>query len=342
MTYDVNENLRVGAMGTSGGPDGRTSNSLAGLDAVWQTSKFHGDKNLGFALWGARSFGGVGPGQRDGWGVKVQYPNDLWNLQGSFKEFGDALDPALGFLLRPGTRQYTSYLAYQPRPSGGIFAGVRQFFFEVEPVVITDLAGETETWRVFMAPVNFRSQAGDHYEANFAPEFERLSQPFEVAPGVIVPAGSYRFNRFRVNIESSDSRPLSVGETVCLKGFMTDNSTQIQAFVVDRGLRTSPTRALRGERLRYLPEGNFILRLWQVKTVYAFNPNLLLAAFFQYDSESENLGMNARLRWTIQPGRDLFVVWNRGWKHPITGGSPDFLSPEADQFIVKLRWAFRR
>ena len=29
-----------------------------------------------------------------------------------------------------------------------------------------------------------------------------------------------------------------------------------------------------------------MFRLWQLKTVYAFNPNLVLAAFFQYDSES--------------------------------------------------------
>ena len=34
-----------------------------------------------FGLWGARSFGDVGAGDRGGWGVKVQYPNDLWNLQ---------------------------------------------------------------------------------------------------------------------------------------------------------------------------------------------------------------------------------------------------------------------
>ena len=78
--------------------------SLAGVDAVWQTAKFQGDKNLAFALWGARSFGDVGPGDRAGWGVKAQYPNDLWFLEASFKQFGDSLVPALGYLPRPGSR----------------------------------------------------------------------------------------------------------------------------------------------------------------------------------------------------------------------------------------------
>jgi hypothetical protein len=52
--------------------------------------------------------------------------------------------------------------------------------------------------------------------------------------------------------------------------------------------------------------------------------------------------MNARLRWTIQPGRDLFVVWNRGWRHPLGPDSPYFLTPVDDQVIVKLRWTFTR
>jgi len=341
VTYDVNRNLRIGAIGSNGNPNGRTSNSLAGLDAVWQTASFHGDKNLGFGIWAARSFGEVGPGDRNGWGVKFQYPNDLWNIQAAFKEFGDALDPALGYLPRPGTRQYSSYVAYQPRPSSALFSSVRQFFFELEPVLITDLHGETESFRVFMAPINFRSLAGDHYEANYAPEYQRLTEPFEIARGVVIPIGSYEFHRFRVQVESSDARPFSAGGTVWFGGFYDGHLTQVEGFIKWTEGSGHLQLALNLENdYGYLPEGDFVFRLWQLKTVYAFNPDVLLATFVQYDSESQNLGLNARLRWTIRPGRDLFVVWNRGWKHPISDGSPYFLSPEADQFIVKLRWTF--
>jgi hypothetical protein len=273
----------------------------------------------------------------------VQYPNDLWNIQGAFKQFGDALDPVLGYLPRPGTRQFSSYAAYQPRPSGGHFSGVRQFFFELEPSLITDLHGNTQSFRVFTAPINFRSQPGDHYEANYAPEYQRLTAPFEIAPGVVIPTGSYRFHRFRVQVESSDARSLSVGGTVWFGGFYGGHLTQAQGFVKWTEGSGHLQLALDVENdYGYLPEGNFIFRLWQLKTIYAFSPDLLLATFLQYESESENLGLNARLRWTIRPGRDLFVVWNRGWRHPISDGSPYFLSPETDQVIVKLRWTFTR
>ncbi len=31
-------------------------------------------------------------------------------------------------------------------------------------------------------------------------------------------------------------------------------------------------------------------------------------------TKSQNVDNNMRLRWTIQPGNDLFIVWNRGWQ----------------------------
>jgi hypothetical protein len=342
FTYDVNRNLRVGAIGTNGNPNGETSNTLAGLDAVWQTATFRGDKNLGLGIWTARNFGDVGPGQRGGWGFKAQYPNDLWDIETAYNDFGDALDPALGFLPESGIHQYRAFISYQPRPSGGLFSGIRQFFFELYPIVATDLHGEVDHWRLFTGPINFRTQLGDHFEVNYAPEYQRLTEPFEVAPGVVIPPGRYSFHRYRVQVESSDSRPLVLAATVWFGGFYGGHLTQIIGSASWAEGSGHLQLALDAENdYGYLPEGNFIVRLWQAKTVYAFNPNLILSAYFQYDSESRNLGMNARLRWTIQPGNDVFLVWNRGWKHPAETGS-ELLVPEVDQVILKVRWTFTR
>src|SRR3954464_10312059 len=46
VSYDFNENLRVGTILTHGDPEARRNNTLAGIDAVWRTSKFLGNKNL--------------------------------------------------------------------------------------------------------------------------------------------------------------------------------------------------------------------------------------------------------------------------------------------------------
>jgi len=40
VSYDFNENLRIGTILTHGDPEARRNNTLAGIDAVWRTSKF--------------------------------------------------------------------------------------------------------------------------------------------------------------------------------------------------------------------------------------------------------------------------------------------------------------
>jgi hypothetical protein len=83
-----------------------------------------------------------------------------------------------------------------------------------------------------------------------------------------------------------------------------------------------------------------VQRLWSVQAAYAWNPNLVLSSFIQYDTTCQNVGTNSRLRWTIKPGNDLFIVWNRGWQRIITAPHVSII-PQTDLIAVKLRWTFR-
>jgi hypothetical protein len=80
----------------------------------------------------------------------------------------------------------------------------------------------------------------------------------------------------------------------------------------------------------------------QLNLVYAFNPNLIWSNFLQYDTESQNVGNNMRLRWTLKPGNDLFIVWNRGWQRLLLSRSDLNVIPDRDVLAIKLRWTFRR
>jgi hypothetical protein len=40
------------------------------------------------------------------------------------------------------------------------------------------------------------------------------------------------------------------------------------------------------------------------------SPDLSVASYAQYDTDSDSLGVNTRLRWTFLPVADLFVVYN--------------------------------
>lgn len=342
VTYDVNENLTVGAIATDGDPQGIRENSLVGVDVLWRTSQFRGDKNFSVGAWSAASYGDIPDGQNTGWGFKVDYPNDLWDLSATVKDFGENLDPALGFLPRPGTRWYSTGVVYKPRPQGGHFNWVRQFFFELYPRYIEDASGNVESWRVFMAPFNARTQSGEHLEANINLQFERLDEPFEITDGVFIPVGDYHFTRYRFEAQSSSHRPWRIGGRIWFGDFYTGQLTESNFFAS----YTTPQGHLQLElSLEHdvgdLPEGDFTLDIGQFKIVYAFNPDMILSSNIQYDSESRDVGANTRFRWTIKPGADLFIVWNRGWQRPFDNDSFFGLKTVSDQLVAKLRWTFR-
>ncbi len=343
-SYDVNSKLRVGTLFTNGDPDGIHRNRLAGFDAVWRTSEFLGNKNFQMGGWTAFSSGDLARGDNKGWGFRFDYPNDLWDCSASLNHFGEAMDPALGFLPRPGTQQLDLACVWQPRPSkSGPLGWIRQEFAEHEFTRVTDYLGITESWRFFWAPINLRLESGDHLEFNWVPSYEYLTEPFEISNGVTLPVGGYRFNRFRLEFLSSPHRRWEFGNTSWFGTFYDGRLLQQNNYV----RLTTPggkwqTGATVDQNFGTLKEGRFVQRLWQLNLAYAFNPNLVLTSFLQYDNESQNVGNNLRLRWTIKPGNDLFVVWNRAWKRIILTREDLSIVPDSELFAVKLRWTFRK
>lgn len=341
LSWDLDRHWRLGFIGTNGDPSAQARNSLGGLDSVWQTSELFGDKNFLVGLWGARSSGDLPAGSPTGWGAKVDYPNDLWDMNITFNRFGDALDPGLGFLPRPGTRQLSAYTAFQPRPKPGALDWIRQAFFEVQYSRVEDLQGNLQSWQLFTAPFNITTQAGDHLEANSQPEREVLVQPFEISPGVVIPAGDYRFDRYRVQVESAASREWQLSSTFWMGGFYGGRLLQ---WIEGAGFNVAGGRfhlTLSTENdFGHLPWGDFVQRLYQLKAERAWSPDLILSALLQYDTATRDLGANLRLRWSPKPGVDAFLVWNRGWQRPDLNGPLRFL-PQQETVSAKLRWTFR-
>lgn len=341
LTYDVDDHLRVGTLLTRGDPTGQTHNLFAGVDAVWHTATFRGDKNLTLSGWAARTQDDGLQGRHSGWGVYAQYPNDLWNWNASVNVFGDALNPALGFLPRPGTRQYDVYIDYRPRPTSDALNWARQFFYQFEVQQIDDLHGITQTRRIFTAPFNVDAESGEHYEFDWIPDYEALTEPFQIADGVTLPAGRYHFNRYRFETQSSDARPWRIGSVVELGDFYSGRLTQYMPFVDWTTLEGKLRFELQNETdVGRLPQGRFIQRLYQLKLSYSFSPDLILSSFAQYDSAQGHVGINARLHWIVAPGRDFYLVFNHGVETSVTDPIARY-APISNAVIAKLRWDFR-
>ncbi len=344
ISHDYTRNLRVGALFTNGNPDGRRRNTLAGLDAVWQTSEFRGDKNFMVGVWTVMTAGDIPKGRRSGWGYRVDYPNDLLDCSTTFDDFGDALAPALGFLPRPGTRQYSAGCRLMPRPSkDGPFGFIRQQTFGNRYSRVTNLRGVNESWDFRISPIDVQFESGEQFEFTWEPQYEFLTRPFEVTNGLAIPAGAHRFNRWEVEAATSSHRQLRVSVSVERGGFYNGRLTQWESSLD----WTSPDGRYQvglgaEQNFGRLPAGNFVQRLWQLQAAFAWSPNLVLTSYLQFDTESQNLGTNTRLRRTLKPGRELFFVWNRGWQRLRRSPHEMILAPDTEFLAVKLRWTFRQ
>jgi hypothetical protein len=333
LSRNLFEQSWIGAIVTNGNPDGTGDNTLVGADARFATSRFRGDKNVVLDLFVERSADrSAGTDYAGGFGLS--YPNDRWDLFLNWKQIGDGFQPALGFVPRAGIRKTNARVAFQPRPRRW---GIRQFFFELEPEYITNLGNRLENWRLFVAPFNVRTESGEHLEWNVIPEFEHLDAPFEIHPGVVVPAGSYQWHKYRTEVNTATKRRWVVDFAYWWGGFY--DGTRKQTGV---GLTLKPNAhlslAARVDRNDIsLREGRFSTQILTARADYNFTPNVSWQNLEQYDNESKLLGFQSRFRWILRPGNDLFLVVNRGWTRAFDGS----FEPLFDRASAKLQYTFR-
>ena len=86
-----------------------------------------------------------------------------------------------------------------------------------------------------------------------------------------------------------------------------------------------------------LPNASFTSRLAQARVDLHFSPDVSWRNLVQYDNDSRNLSVQSRLRWTITPGSDLFMVFGTGWLRT----ERDSFRPEGVEATAKLVWTFR-
>jgi Domain of unknown function (DUF5916) len=342
VSYDVDQHLRIGANVTNGDPEAQLTNTFAGMDAVWRTSTFMGKHSLDFGGWGATTQGQLPKGSREAWGVRAEYPNDLVNCYADTNRYGDGFDPLLGYLPRPATQQTTAGCYYGPRPSpDGSFRYIRQAFFKTDFSRITDTQGNLQSQNIDLTPIYLESNAGDYLAVSAFLRHETLTTPFSVVPSVTYPVGSFDFERYGAKLQTSSQRTLQFTTSTFFGGYYNGRllyQADSLTWAPFRG-KVVTTFATVND-FGKTPQGNYVERLYQFNGALALNPDLSLSSFVQYDNVSYALSSNTRLRWTIKPGDDFFLIWNRTWIRNIAQPGTS-LDPDAESLTAKIRWTFR-
>jgi hypothetical protein len=339
MTQNIFAQSKVGWIFTNGSPTGER-NSLAGVDFNYSSSKFFGDKNIMLAAWGAYNWNEREEGRHHGFGFRADYPNDLWNVQTTYAYYGEALDPGLGYMMRQGIQTAFARVAFQPRSAGGFLGRfVRQFFFDAIADYYWDLSGNLETSQINVSPLGFRTQNGERFGFSIVANRDVLPYDFEVAEGVILPAGRFDFMSFRLDASTANHRPvvfdagynfgqfysghyddINLGLTLKFKGYA--------ALALDANI-------VRGR----LPESRFSENVYQVRADIFLSPDLGLMNYVQFDDISNALGWSARVRWQISPGNEIFLVYNKNWERRWDPAGR--FAPLGDRGVIKISLSIR-
>jgi hypothetical protein len=332
----------VGAIVTGGDPAEGRSGQTYGADLRLATSRFLGRPNNvvvnGYAV---RSVNEGISGRDWSYGFSAHYPNDRFNAQVAVREIQENFRPALGFVQRDNVRLFRVAGSYNPRPKN--FLNVQQMFHDVYYTRFTRLDnGEVESWDLYVTLLDWHLSSGDnlHGMFDFNPTYERLFEPFAISPGVLLLPGEYRFTRFRSNLLSTATkRRLSGSVNLTYGGYWSGNAEQVTTSITYKVPPRFTVTVGTNQTFARLPEGRFTARIFTSTVSYAATPRLSLSNLIQYDNRSRNLGWQTRVRWTLQPGTDLFFAFNQGWIHE-DGGSLRFRTQDS-KVSAKFQYSFR-
>jgi hypothetical protein len=334
----------IGAIVTAGNQEEPIDSSMIGADMRLATSSFLGSRqNFLVNAWGLKS-NNQGVGEKDSaYGFGAAFPNDRYQAQIEWREIQENFDPALGFVQRSNVRMWSMGASFNPRPKGQKF-GVQQMFHDFFYRRFTRIDnGQVETWKINATIFDWHFQSGDsvHSIMDLNPTFERLFEPFEISPGVVLPPGDYRFTPMRFSFASAQKRKLQGSFGLAVGNFWSGTANEVTTglryqlppkFTIS--LNTNQTFAK-------LPQGNFVARIFSSTIDYSVSPLLTFQNLIQFDNRSGNLGLQSRVRWTITPGSDLFFIFGQGWLQELDErGGLDFRVHDS-KLATKLQYAFR-
>ncbi|HJQ25265.1 MAG TPA: DUF5916 domain-containing protein [Blastocatellia bacterium] len=238
-----------------------------------------------------------------------RYENDHVRFIGVYEDIGSNFNPEMGFVERNGIRQYFGQAAYKPRPR--FIPGVRRMEFETQLEYYEDRSGHLSTRQ---AEFSWETEFNNSAIFFFRPVedvTDVLKAPFEIRPGIVIPRGSYHFNRPRISFSSDSSKRIVFTAREKWGDFYSGRLYETSAGITWRPNEHFLLDLSDSYNRVWLPQGNFSTNLLGGRASYNFSRKLLTSAFVQLNSAARLSSVNLRLRYIFRPNSDFFVIYNQ-------------------------------
>ncbi len=294
----------VGVIGThrSKALDSPGSNSLYGLDT--RLSFF---SNFFIDAYYARTKTTGRTGNDTSYRGRVENAGDRYGFAVEHLRVGQDFNPEVGFIRRSDFRRTFGQVRFSPRHTSSDL--VRKYTMQASiDHYVGDSTGIVET-REATGQFDVQFKNGERWRTSYTRNYEFLTDPFEIATGVVIPVGGYDFQNVQSRYTFGPQRLIAGTFGAKTGSFFGGDRSEVSASArvkFSTKLGIEPRLAV---NFIDLPQGRFTTHLARIRITYTATPRMFVEALTQYSSASDSVGTNVRYRWEYTPGSDLFIVY---------------------------------
>ena len=340
VSHSIFGESKIGAIYTNGNPAENQSNSLFGVDFQYRDSNFYRGKSLDIVSMYQQSDDPDFTDDQASYTLAFEIDdNEGWTGGGQYFVVEENYSPGLGFTQRVNTELFSGQLQHRWR-----FRGSELFQEMISRIGFTrwtDLdTGDLDTYEIEAIPFFVRMNRGDTFRLRVRRTTETVVEGRDPSGDLNlgIPAGTFTDLVYDFRYQTPSYYNLTGSIEVAQGDFFSGEQININPEAnwqinqnVMVGLGYDLTQFKFEDETVYTREVEFDLNI-------AFTTNISLTSRIEYDNVRDQATFTNRLRWNLEPGQDLFVVFNQGLVDE--DENYDF-SPETTSAAFKFRYTLR-
>jgi hypothetical protein len=217
--------------------------------------------------------------------------------------------PGLGYVRRPGETLYRTKVKHTYRFNHD---WLRELESSISAHWWVDSVGEVSQAINFdLFALEFHD--GSVIDLSLDTDQDRVDESFEPADGTTIEAGFYEWLTWGAEYESSSAGEFAYGFGVHWGDWYSGQMVEYEG-----GLMWRPSAAVL-VALDYslnhgvFDDGGFDEQIAALSFDWNFSQDSIFQNMIQWDTDSKEVGVQSRVRWFVEDGRELFLVLNTGW-----------------------------
>jgi hypothetical protein len=240
--------------------------------------------------------------------LNYNYEWNKLNVGAGYSELGSGFNPEVGFLLRNSFRKPEANILYHWRMNGK--AGLLELRPHISYRSYWNYGNKKLETSFLHIDNHWEWENGMEVHTGINFTTEGVFTPFEIATGVIVPAGSYSHNEGQFVWMTNTSKNISFNVREVIGGFFGGHRASTTfGFNVRLGDKFTSEWGLNSNIVR-LPYGDFNTTILRSRISYSFTPRLYVQSLTQFNDVLDKWSFNLRLGWLQQSNTGLFLVFN--------------------------------